>query len=99
MVMPIVLNAFLSIFAIKIELFNNLIKQFIFDRHLFFAWEKTHISISVFYEKGPSMISNIINTKPLLGIRVQDSSYYVFALARKKLGKCVLSTHDFLIQI
>ena len=97
--MPIVFNAFLSIFPVKIEFIDNLVEQFFFDRHLLFSREKAHISVSVFDKEGPSMVSDIIHSKPLLGICVQDSSYYVFALARKELGKSVLRTHDFLVQI
>ena len=99
MIMPIVFNTFLSIFLVKVEFVNNLVEQFLFDWHLLFAGEKAHVSVSVFHEQGPSVVSNVVHSKPLFGICVQDSSNYVFALARKELGKSVFCTHYFLVQI
>jgi len=82
MVVPIVFDAFLSIFSIKVEFIDYLVEKFFFNRHLLFSREKAHISVSVLDQEGPSMISNVIHSEPLLGICVQDSSNDVFALAR-----------------
>ena len=39
MVVSIVFNAFLCIFSVEVEFFDNLREQFLFDWHLLFAWE------------------------------------------------------------
>ena len=39
MVVSIVFNAFLCIFSVKVEFFDDLREQFLFDWHLLFAWE------------------------------------------------------------
>lgn len=45
------------------------------------------------------MVSDLVDAVPLLGVRVQDAPDDVFALAREKLGKSVLSSHDFLVKV
>ena len=99
MVVPVVLDALLGVLPVKGELINDLVEQLLFNRHLLFAWKQTHVTISVFDEQRPRMVSDVIDSIPLLGICVQDPSYDVFALAREELWQRVFRSHDLFVQV
>lgn len=80
MIVSVILYTFCSIFTIKIELLNNLDEKFFLHWHFLFAREQSLIPIFVFDLQGPSMVPNVIDTKALLWISVQNSSNQIFAL-------------------
>lgn len=98
-IMSIVLYTLLSILAIKVEFFDNLVEQFLFDGHFLLAWEEALVAIAVLDQEGPSVVPYLVYSVPLLGIRIQNTSDDVLALARKKLRQRILSSHDLFIQI
>lgn len=46
-IVAIVLYAFLSVLWIKFEFFQQSVVELRLNRHLFFAWEQTHVPVSV----------------------------------------------------
>lgn len=98
-VVPVVLNAFLSVLSVKVELLDNLLIELFLDRHFLLAGEESHVSVSIFYLQRPCVVSDFVHTESVLWICVQNSSDEVFALAREELGKGVLCSHDLLVQI
>ena len=79
-VVPVVLDALLSVLAIKVEFVDDLVEQFILDRHLFLAWEQAHIPISILDLQRPGVVPDVLHAIPLLWIGIQDPPDQVFAL-------------------
>ena len=99
MVVSIVFNALLSILSVEIVFNEQFFKEFILHRHLFLAGEEAHISISIFYLQRPGMIPDVCHREPRLWVRIQNSSYQIFTLAREELWKGIFSAHNFLVKV
>jgi hypothetical protein len=54
-VMTVIFNALLSIFGFELVLLEEAVEKLFIHWHLFFAWEETHISVSVLHLEGPGV--------------------------------------------
>lgn len=81
-IVPVVLDALLSVLPVKIVLSQQFLKELVVYGHLLLAREQAHVSIPVFDLERPCVISDFVNTESSIWVCIQYSSNQIFTLTR-----------------